>query len=105
MNAFEIKNWQQLVVLVFMTVLLLLTLIGLPNLMTWISWNALVGDLFNGPYISFVQALPLTLSFFGFLYLSVRPQIQLEIHKANSSEEAEVLRRQFEAKKKTNDTL
>lgn len=100
MNAFEVKNWQELLLLIVMTLVTLAVLIGLPNALTWVTWNAILGDVFKGPYIDFIQALPLTLAFFIVCGLILKPELKLEIHQSKSPEEMEKAKKRFEAKHK-----
>ena len=95
MSAFEVKNFRDLLMLLGLVLFVLAVAIGLPTAFTWITWNALVGDLFQGPYIAFVEAIPLALFGYVVLLLISRPEIKFEVHQTKSPEDKETLLRRF----------
>jgi hypothetical protein len=85
MKAFHIKHWRDAVMVSAFLLLSLSLILGVPTLITWVSWNALVGDVMNGPYIVFWQAVILTLAFYVLLYLVLRPEIHFELTQVDDS--------------------
>lgn len=89
MKSFEVKGFWSLVVLVVLALIALAVAITFPVSFVWVLWNALVGEMFHSPMISFWQAGILTLALAVAFKIVFQPEIGFEVKAFRSKEEAE----------------
>ena len=80
MKAFKIEGFKDVILFCLFVLFSLSIIIGVPSLITWVAWNGVIGDLLDGPYIAFWQAILLTLAVLLTIYQLMRPEIIFEVH-------------------------
>ena len=90
MKAFHIDGIRDLIVFCVFVLIAMSIIIGLPTAFVWVSWNGIVGDIINGPYIALWQAVILTMALFILFYLVARPEIQFDIKRTDDPKDADV---------------
>jgi hypothetical protein len=87
MKVFEIKGFKGFVLFLLTSVVMLSLMIFLPVSFCWVTWNAVVGEIFHGPMISFWQAILLTAIVGLALYIVFQPEISFQFKRVESSDE------------------
>lgn len=86
MKIIELKGFKGLLAFVLLMALSFVIMMGLPSLVVWITWNALVGECLHGPMFSFLQAFLLTAILFVLGQIILQPKWQLELRKTDPSD-------------------
>ncbi len=89
MKTFEVKGFWGFTGFIFMASMAVLVGASVPISVTWITWNALVSDIFSGPTIAFWQAALLTAAFAVAFKIVFQPEIAIHIKRVKSAEELE----------------
>ncbi len=84
MRTYEIKGFWGFILFTLVSLSLLTVIIVVPVGATWITWNAIVGDVCHGPIIAFWQAALLTASMAIAFKIIFQPQISFQIKKVKS---------------------
>ncbi len=87
MKTFEIKGFWGFVLFAIVAIVAVSLAVAVPITMTWVSWNALVFELFQGPEIAFWQAALLTTIIAVSLKIIFQPQISFQVKRVKSPED------------------
>jgi hypothetical protein len=96
MKAVEIRGFFGMVLFIAMALGTLILAITIPSTVTWVTWNAIIGELFRGPMIHFWQAIILTTIIGIVVKLIFQPQINFQFKRVTSAEELEELRKRYD---------
>lgn len=89
MRTFEIKGFWGFVLFTIVSLFLISIAVAIPVSVTWVTWNALVGEVMKGPMIEFWQAAILTAAFGVLFKIVFQPKICLNIKRVKSAEDLE----------------
>ena len=103
MKAFQIESFKDLLLLVLFLLISFAISLGVPSLVTWVTWNGVVGDILEGPYIAFWQAIILTAALLLTLYQIIKPEIIFEVHHLDDTTPDEKLSEKQKRIKKLKD--
>lgn len=87
MKTIEIKGFWGFVGFAVMSLLFFVAIMGIPVSVTWVIWNALVGEVFHGPMIAFWQAAILTTIFAVAFKIIFQPQISFQVKRVKNPED------------------
>jgi len=96
MKAIEIRGFFGLLLFIAMAIVTVILAITIPSTVTWVTWNAIIGELFRGPMIHFWQAIILTAILGIAVKLIFQPQINFQFKRVSSPEELEELRKRYD---------
>lgn len=98
MRTFEIKGFWGFVLFAVTSLIVISLLVLLPVSFFWVSWNAIVGEVFHGPMISFWQAILLTAIFAVAFKIVFQPQISFQIKRVKSPDDLDAQLRKLKEK-------
>lgn len=89
MKLFEIKGFWGLTNFILLAALILALVTLIPISLTLVAWNALIGEVLEGPMIDFWQAAILTAAMALGAHLVFKPHIEFQIKRAASLDDLE----------------
>ncbi len=98
MKTFEVKGFWGFLLFSIVSILLVSAVVTLPISFTWVAWNAIVGEAFNGPLIEFWQAIILTAAIGVAFKIIFQPQISIQVKRVKSPDELRNLKNQGSTK-------
>ncbi|MCA9807191.1 MAG: hypothetical protein KC476_04475 [Cyanobacteria bacterium HKST-UBA06] len=81
MKFYEIKGFWGLAHFIVMAALVLSCLTLVPILLTMVTWNAVMGDLLEGPTIGFWQAALLAAALMLGAHMVFKPEIEFKFYR------------------------
>lgn len=89
MKTFEIKGFWGFVFFAVISLLILTAVVTVPISFVWVSWNAIVGEVFKGPMIAFWQAAILTAILAISFHIVFQPQVSFQVKRVKTPDDLE----------------
>ena len=87
MKTIEVKGFWGFLFFSLAGLLALAVVVSVPISVVWVSWNAFVGEVFQGPMISFWQASILTAIIAVTCQIVFQPQISFQVKRIKTPDE------------------
>lgn len=95
MKTFEIKGFWGFIIFTVVSLVVLSLAVTIPISISWVTWNAIIGEVLHGPMIEFWQAAILTAAIAVACQIVFQPQISVNVKRVKSPDELDKHLRNF----------